>query len=413
MSIAQVFMSTNCIKVGKSIFDIGMKEINSAIRSLDADRTNNAEAIQRAATMLSGLGEARANLLAVRAQAFLKQAMFDEAIADASKAIDTCLTSGQFYLLTSDLYSILRMESPSLPLTYPRMVYVQLLHWIGRRSTIDEKQQDVCWWQKWFVSIMPPKITARIFAWWRAAALDCPSLWEVDRRTGFTFEIIPMICNHREKLDMIGFSEWKRQVLMSLASRNVLQSVTEMSLSTSAPSTIQLDLMSVLKKPLTELKLDITYYVDQEEKLSIGASNECFNDNVIGEFLYQLIPQCRQLRFLDLTHCPPNFFELAADHCLQLEEIAIIDTYEYTEDVWRKEHKKHRQSTTGLERPQYESHGEGFSELRDLIPLWIRSKNTLQEVVQRLYESDIQAMAQEDWDSLLSHYYPHAKQSAD
>ncbi|KAI8149256.1 hypothetical protein BJV82DRAFT_662563 [Fennellomyces sp. T-0311] len=456
--------------------NVGMENINSAIRALDTDGVDDAETIQYATAMLNELDEAHAHLLAIRARAFLKQAKFDQAIADASKAIDACPTSGKFYLVASQLYIAHGKPKLAIDVLEDGICSTLPSDW---PSLYDEREaaKRLLEAKVDFVLAMPPEITARIFTWlpkayviyinnvpplnptavsktWRAAAFNCSSLWKFAHRTGYgkrnvVFEFFPLVCNYVEDLDICGLSQQQSQELMSVVSPNMLQYVTKMSLSESVPPNTQLYLVSVLGKQLTELKLDIAYDRGQDDTFALDTLLEtcknlkaltliCCNariryhpprmpnanilniemlsiftpvggDYASDVFLYQLIPRCHQLRFLNLPRYPPSILEVFAGHCLQLEEIAIIAMYDSRKDIWKKEYKKQTLPTTGLKRFEYANSGDNAGELRDLVPLWVRYKDTLREIDLKVCEADIATMEQEDWDSVLSHNYPYLK----
>ncbi|KAI8145995.1 hypothetical protein BJV82DRAFT_666544 [Fennellomyces sp. T-0311] len=461
LSITQSAHSTKRFNVGKITFDDGMEGINSAISDLGSGGIDTAETIQQTTTMLDQLNEACANLLAIRAQALGKQAKFSKAISDASKAIETWPTLGQLYQITSALHIAhgkptlaIKILENGLRATFPSD-WPQLYDEREAAKRTLETKVD-------FVSTIPAEVTAKIFTFlngakgsfscalvsrrWRAAVLGCPNLWTVakfDVCPNEAFKLLPSVSSIVQELDISKLRELPTQRLIALATYDKLQSVTKLKLG-HFRSYIDSALLLALGEQVTELKIDATYDRTQYDALSLNkilatcqnlkaltilyvgrrvlyqpsqlANTETLELEMLsiyapfddGGFLQQLIPQCAQLRFLNIAHCPRDTLGLIAEPGSQLEEICITTADDSRQEIWQKEYQKAQQPTAGLRRLEFIS-GERNIRLRDLMPLWIKWKNTLHELIIEMCDDDIATMELTHWDSLTSGTYSKLK----
>ncbi|KAI8139051.1 hypothetical protein BJV82DRAFT_716815 [Fennellomyces sp. T-0311] len=247
---------------GENPFDNGLGEINSAINYLDSGEIDTSETIQQAMTMLNELDEICTNILAICTQALGSQAKVFKAIANASRAIDTYLTSGQLYTLASQLHT--DHQKPELAIDVLEKGLRSVLLSEYPHSMNNEKQRNDTTILGWLRDMNVGN--KEIFGWtmmsrkWRASVLGCAQLWEVvkyNKGANVAFQLLPSVYNYVEELNIKNLPKHQSQAFRRLAAQGALQSATKL-LDRDILSNIPLRLMSALEDQIAELDLDIT-----------------------------------------------------------------------------------------------------------------------------------------------------------
>ncbi|KAI8149272.1 hypothetical protein BJV82DRAFT_708177 [Fennellomyces sp. T-0311] len=425
-----------------NIYNIDLCGIRGAIARLEMESIS--DVIEHSTTMLDELYDVCTALLSTRARAFGEKGTFDQAIADASKAIEIRPASVQGYLASSEVYTMQGRHPLAISVLEEGLRAVLPSDWplLYEKREVSMQSMET---KVDFVRNLPSEINVQIFdllgndddealigctlvsKYWRSAILGYSRLWEVAEfgmvNRNRTASLLQSVSMHVKKLTFYPSRSAKEyDSVLALASKSMLLHTTELATEAGLFSERKLNPGAFLGKQLNELVLCCVNWSNQAKRSDpVSLSSiliQCPNlrhlylqftysppnliyfgssklsgplklQTVFSSFrgaddiaiLEKLIPLCPSLLYLHTRSPEPRILSLLDQHCPDLKQLHMWSFFFFSPP---KNSEAVPQSSSGLNKVYCEV--SNADQIANLAPLLVKSKDSLQVLHLRLTE---------------------------